>query len=87
MLGKSESGLIPNPESSEFPITTNDKWEKAKVNCEDFSVSSHVAVCNKIGDVAAWGCMFAFDTTVLKEEDDEEEDCFYGDLKHDKFQM
>ena len=66
MLGKTENGLIP-PENNEFSITTNEQWEKIPISCEDCSVSSHVAVCNKIGDVAAWGSMFVFDTTILND--------------------
>lgn len=64
--------MIPNWDQKDDGIiyTTNEKWEKLKMTCETFSMSSHIAVCSSKGDVACWGKMYSFNDTEVTEEND-----------------
>lgn len=42
-------------------VSTDEKWQKTKLQCSDFSLSTHAIICNRIGDVAGWGKMYYFD--------------------------
>ena len=75
--------MIPNNDrtNNDIFITTSEEWKKVG-KCQTFSVSSHLAACDKDGNVAAWGSMYAFeDDACLEEEEADENDYYYGNPK------